>query len=289
MYETFGHVVGVLRADRRDENWLPWTQERLGEATGLGVYVISKIEQGKRVPNPAVLAALADALQLTAWERRELVMLAMGGWQPAPQTEPGAEERARRQYLDLLASISLPAFLYDDFGDLVAANTAATQLAGPPLQTWSADASWQQARFHTMRLICDPALGYADRLGASWEETALRQMLLFRRVSLKRRAEPAMAAKLQELRRLPEFRQLWDAATSAGDWPERGLIEYRHAHPSTGQPLRYLGAPTVQFTPWGELVLGVFVPLEADTAAAFANLARENEVVALVDWPKSAG
>ena len=286
MYETFGRVVAALRADRRDENWLPWTQEQLGEATGLGVHIIGKIEQGKRAPNPATLAALADALYLTAWERRELAVLALGDPLTSPPAEPGAGERAWRRQLDVLASLSLPAFLYDDFGDLVAANTRATWLVGLSRETLETDDSWQDARYHAMRVVCDPALGYASRLGAGWEQIALRQMLFFRRVSLKRRAEPAMADRLQELRRLPQFRRLWDEAIHVSGWPEPGLIEYAHAHPVTGQPLRYLGAPTVQPTPWGELVLGMFVPLEAATAAAFADLVRENEAVRLADWSK---
>lgn len=288
MYETFGRVVAALRADRRDENWLPWTQEQLGEATGLGVHIIGKIEQGKRAPNPATLAALADALYLTAWERRELAVLALGDPLTSPPAEPGAGERAWRRQLDVLASLSLPAFLYDDFGDLVAANTGATGLVGLSRETLEADASWQDARYHTMRVVCDPALGYASRLGADWEQIALRQMLFFRRVSLKRRAELAMADRLRESLRLPQFRHLWDMVMDAGDWSERSLIEYAHAHPHTGQPLCYLGTPTVQPTPWGELVLGMFVPLNAETAAAIAVLVQENDAVALADWPKPA-
>ncbi len=186
----------------------------------------------------------------------------------------------------LLASLSLPAFLYDDFGDLVAANTGATGLVGLSRETLEADASWQDARYHTMRVVCDPALGYASRLGADWEQIALRQMLFFRRVSLKRRAELAMADRLRESLRLPQFRHLWDMVMDAGDWSERSLIEYAHAHPHTGQPLCYLGTPTVQPTPWGELVLGMFVPLNAETAAAVVDLVQENGVVALADWPK---
>ncbi len=286
MYQSFGQVVAVLRAERRDEDGLSWTQERLGKTTGLGAHIIRKIEQGKRAPDPDLVARLGVALQLTLWERRELAALALGGLPTRPPAETGAEERAWRQHLDLLASLFLPAFLYDDFGDLVAANTKAIRLTGVSRQTLEADASWVHARFHTMRAVCDPALGYASRLGAGWEQTALRQMLFFRRVSLKRRAEPAMGDRLRELQRLPQFRHLWDESIHLRDWPEPGLIEYAHAHPATGQPLRYLGAPTVQPTPWGELVLGMFVPLNAETAAAFAALAQENEAVALADWPK---
>ncbi|MFZ2360587.1 MAG: helix-turn-helix domain-containing protein [Anaerolineae bacterium] len=286
MYKSFGRVAAVLRAERRDEDGLPWTQERLGEATGLGVHIIQKIEQGKRAPDPDLVARLGVALQLTLWERRELAVLALGDPPTRPPAEPGAGERERRRQLDLLASLSLPAFLYDDFGDLVAANTRATWLVGLSRETLEADASWRHARFHTMRVVCDPVLGYASRSGAGWKQTALRQILFFRRVSLKRRAEPAMADRLQELRRLPQFRRLWDEAIHVSGWPEPGLIEYAHEHPVTGQPLRYLGAPTVQPTPWGELVLGMFVPLEAATAAAFADLVRENEAVRLADWSK---
>ena len=286
MYQSFGRVAAVLRAERRDEDGLPWTQERLGEATGLGVHIIRKVEQGKRAPDPDLVARLGVTLQLTLWEQRELAALALGDPPTSPPAEPGAGERERRRQLVVLASISLPAFLYDDYGDLVAANTGATGLVGLSRETLEADASWQHARFHTMRVICEPALGYASRLGADWEQVAVRQMLFFRRVSLKRRAEPAMGDRLRELQRLPQFRLLWDMARDAGDWPEPGLIEYAHVHPATGQPLRYLGTPTVQPTPWGELVLGMFVPLNAETAAAVVDLVQENEVVALADWPK---
>lgn len=187
MYKSFGRVAAVLRAERRDEDGLPWTQERLGEATGLGVHIIQKIEQGKRAPDPDLVARLGVALQLTLWERRELAVLALGDPPTRPPAEPGAGERERRRQLDLLASLSLPAFLYDDFGDLVAANTRATWLVGLSRETLEADASWRHARFHTMRVVCDPVLGYASRLGAGWKQTALRQILFFRRVSLKRR------------------------------------------------------------------------------------------------------
>jgi len=36
------------------------------------------------------------------------------------------------------------------------------------------------------------------------------------------------------------------------------------------------------------LVLGMFVPLNAETAAAIAVLVQENDAVALADWPKPA-
>lgn len=65
MYQSFGRVVAVLRAERRDEDGLPWTQEQLGEAAGLGVHIIRKIEQGKRAPDPDMMSRLSDALQLT--------------------------------------------------------------------------------------------------------------------------------------------------------------------------------------------------------------------------------
>jgi transcriptional regulator with XRE-family HTH domain len=286
MTETFGRVVAVLRAERHGEDGRRWTQERLGEATGLGVHIIRKVEQGKRTPDRDVISWLNDALQLTLWERRELAVLALDDLPASPAAEPGAGEREGRRQLDLLASLSLPAFLYDDFGDLVAANKMATWLVGLSRQALEADASWQDARFHTMRVICDPALGYAELLGDAWPPIAMRQMQIFRRISLKQRASPHLAARLKELQGLPAFRQLWEGATTAEDWPDSGFVEYVHPYPPTGQSMRYLGLPTHHLTPWGDLVLGLFVPLEADTAAVFADLAQGNEVAVLADWPK---
>ncbi len=228
MYQSFGRVAAVLRAERRDEDGLPWTQERLGEATGLGVHIIRKVEQGKRAPDPDLVARLGVTLQLTLWEQRELAALALGDPPTSPPAELGAGERAWRRQLDVLASLSLPAFLYDDFGDLVAANTRATRLVGLSRETLEADASWVHARFHTMRVICDPALGYAELLGEAWPPIAMRQMQIFRRISLKQRASPYLAARLKELQRLPAFRHLWDEATAAEDWPDSGFVEYVH-------------------------------------------------------------
>lgn len=286
MYQSFGRVVAMLRADRRDENWLPWTQEQLGEATGLGVHIIGKIEQGKRAPDPATLAALADVLHLTAGERREFYALAAGEQQPATTTEVGAAGQERARLLDLLAHITLPAFLHDDFGDLVAANTAVTRFTGLSRQALEADANWRYACFHTMRVICDPALGYVELLGEAWPPIAMRQMQIFRRISLKQRASPYLAARLKELQSLPAFRRLWDEATTAEDWPDSSFVEYVHPYPPTGRSMRYLGLPTQHLTPWGDLVLALFVPLEAGTAAVFADLAQRNEAVVLADWPK---
>jgi hypothetical protein len=167
-----------------------------------------------------------------------------------------------------------------------AANTAVAQFAGLSRQALQADANWQHARFHTMRVICDPALGYAELLGDAWPPIAMRQMQIFRRISLKQRASPHLAARLKELQGLPAFRQLWEGATTAEDWPDSGFVEYVHPYPPTGQSMRYLGLPTQHLTPWGDLVLGLFVPLEAATAAVFADLVQENEAVMLADWPK---
>ena len=85
---------------------------------------------------------------------------------------------------------------------------------------------------------------------------------------------------------MPAFWRLWAEAPMTPTRQDSGFIEYTHAQPGTGRPMHYLGLPTLHPTPWGDLVLAVFVPLNADTASTFAELARQNRASALAPWPK---
>lgn len=176
MTQQFGRVVAALRKEHLDENWTPWSQGQLGEISGLGAEIIAKIEQGKRAPDSVLVAKLADALQLTVLERREFFALAAGVQQPIARPETGASDQALQNLLGLLGTIPLPAFLHDDYGDMIAANSAATRFAGMSRQEMEADERFRHIRYHTMRLIFDPALGYADLLGAAWPAIAMRQL-----------------------------------------------------------------------------------------------------------------
>lgn len=286
MYQQFGRVVAALRREHLDENLTPWTQDRLGEITGLGTEIIAKIEQGKRAPDAVLVATLADALQLSALERREFFILAVGMPQPSPLSQAGASDQVLQELLDLLSNIPLPAFFHDDYGDMIAANSAVTRFAGMSRQDMEMDGRFSHIRYHTMRLIFDPSLGYADLLGATWPEIAARQLQLFRRISLRHRGSSHLLTILTELRQLPAFRRLWAEAPTAPARQDSGFIKYTHPQPGTGRSMHYLGLPTLHPTPWGDLVLAVFIPLNADTTSIFAELSRYNRASPFAAWPK---
>lgn len=286
MNQQFGRVVAALRKEHLDENLTPWSQGRLGEITGLGAEIIAKVEQGKRAPDAVLVATLADALQLSVLERREFLTLAVGMPQQIPRSRAGASDQTLHKLLDLLSSIPLPAFFHDDYGDMIAANSAASRFSGTSRQAMAVDRRFSHIRYHTMRLIFDPSVGYIDLLGAAWPEIAARQLQLFRRISLRHRGSAHLSAILMELRQLPAFRRLWAEAPTTSARQDSGFIEYEHLQPDTGRSMHYLGLPTPHPTPWGELVLAVFVPLNADSTSVFAELSRPNSASPFALWPK---
>lgn len=284
MKNHFGRVAAMLRKDLRDEEDQICSQERLGAASGLGVEIIGKIEQGKHIPDPDRVRKLARALSLTTWEYRELALLAMDAHSPIAALAPASQPILQKQ-LDVLAQIQMPAFLHDDRGDLIAANEAILRLTGLTPAAFQINDRWTYARFNGMRVIFDPAFGYEQLLGESWRAAALAQMQLFRRLSLKHRGEVYMEGILRELRSLPRFRALWQEASLTKDWQGNGCIDYAHHSHAAQQMLHYLGAPMIHATPYGELVLAAFVPLDATTAQIFTVWAATSDVVMFTQWP----
>lgn len=286
MSRTFGQVVAVLRKELRDEEGRVWSQTKLGEASGLGIHIIANIETGRRAPDPATLAALARALELTMQEERELALLAMREQKPALR-QPIDPQVFLHHKLDQMAAIPFPAILHDDYGDLIAVNSAVMRFLGLSQQRLAAAGNFSVTQYHTMRLIFDPALSYEQMLGECWQAIAINQMQFFRRLALKRRAAVRMAAILSELRTLRRFRTLWEQASYDRTWIETSPLEYTYRHPAGGEMLHYMGLPTVFPTPWGDLVLGVFMPLNPATSELFADNDEPARIMSLAEWPKS--
>src|SRR5690606_36315263 len=71
--KEFGQLLATLRQD------LDWTQFQLSEYANVDNAVISQIERGvKKFFEPELLFRLANTLQLTTLERRELFLAASG-------------------------------------------------------------------------------------------------------------------------------------------------------------------------------------------------------------------
>ncbi|MFF7247351.1 helix-turn-helix domain-containing protein [Embleya sp. NPDC008237] len=110
-------------------------RSELATLAGVGVEYLARLEQGRdRRPSGRVLAALADALRLTADERmhvRRLAEAASGETFPGPGGQPPARavRPTVRALLDRLEPA--PALLVDRLGDVLAFTNGYERLARP--------------------------------------------------------------------------------------------------------------------------------------------------------------
>lgn len=186
MYRArFGQLVAALRREQLDANIRPWTQEMLGESTRLGPRIIAAIEQGKRDIDPEIVSLLANAFQLSPAERHEFFLVASGLVDDVPESASISPQQALDGVLSAMQQSTLPAFIHDDYGDLIAANAAVLSLTGLSRKVFERGDMFLAGRFSTMRAVFDPALGYEQLLGAHWTEVATQQLHFFRRISLK--------------------------------------------------------------------------------------------------------
>lgn len=286
--EQFGILVATLRKEQFDQQMRRWTQQTLGEMTGLGPRIIAEIEQGRRHPDPEIVARLADAFQFSAGERHEFFVAASGLDGTAPASDAGSPQDALDVVLRVMQQSTLPAFIHDDYGDLIATNGAVENLTHLSRKLFETSDRFASGRFSTMRVIFDPDLGYEPLLGSHWPGIALQQMQFFRRISLKHRATPHLIAILEELNRLASFRTLWIEAGRARAVAGSSVVSYEHPHPPSGQLLRYIGVPAAHRTVWGILYLATFIPQDASTHQLFTRLYQQTpaNTERYADWPK---
>lgn len=185
---AFGQIVASLRKERRNPlTGRPWTQEQLAAASSLSLRVIANLEQGKKATLDGVmLENLASALQLTTLERREFFTLAIDledGSATAPVFDVAA---ADAELLELFAGLHQPAFLYDDYFDILAANHAALMLhAIEPL--WLQNLAGEGERPNFLHVIFAPDSPMRRSMQAGWRMLALRNLHQFRAMTLRHR------------------------------------------------------------------------------------------------------
>src|SRR5918996_682128 len=133
--KEFGELIAALRQD------LGWTQFQLAEYTEVDVAVISQMERGvKKFFEPPLLFQLANTFQLTTLERREFLLAASGLDQKELVRQPSAStltdvfnvRKTLDKMIELTGQVRLPAFLWDVYGDIIAANNIIISLFTVP-------------------------------------------------------------------------------------------------------------------------------------------------------------
>jgi len=288
--KEFGQLIASLRQD------LGLTQAQLAEMVEMENATLSNIERGaKRHIEPESLYRLASALHLTSLERREFFLGACGLEQEKIVRQPGPNSRTRvfdakmvlSDLFALMKQVYLPANLGDCYGDLIAVNRALLdvfQIDSDALKTMSQ----VTGGFNNLHYVYGTMLSQ-KAFGDDFSQSALDAIRAFREGSLRYRSKPRYQALMNEFRdqsRYPLFERYWRRVSTLDEDKETAGDPIQSQHPKYGT-LSLMISSQVTITPYGELFLSYFLPMDAQTAASLVRLIAETgqDVIQLLDWP----
>jgi transcriptional regulator with XRE-family HTH domain len=214
--------AGVSAGSRRRVAGL--RRQEVAEIAGVSVDYYVRLEQGRAGNvSPAVLDAIARALQLGDDERSHLRALAHPG---AGRRRPVPAQRVRPQLVQILDSLDLPAVVLGRRMDILAWNRLGAAVYGVDFGALPDELrNWPRLVFlgHL-----DPRAFYPD-----WERSDGPAIVGYLRLDAGRHpGDPAMAALVGELSaHSPEFRRWWAARDVQGETSGRKRI----THPVAGE------------------------------------------------------
>lgn len=216
--------VGLSSFGRRRTPGL--RREEVAQLAHIGVSWYTSLEQGREVnPSEQVLDSLAEALRLTADERRHLHLLAKP---PEPEDNEAEEEVSAGLERTVFALDPNPAFLLNRYWDLLLWNRAAELVFRLPV--------YMRDRHHRpnwlMRFLTDPAV---RKNNEDWEQKALVLIARFRSDYALYQQDPEFNERIDEFMQASDwFRACWPrhdvliAADCHKRWnnPEFGEMEF---------------------------------------------------------------
>jgi transcriptional regulator with XRE-family HTH domain len=215
--------VGLPRHRRRRTPGL--RREEVAELAGIGVDWYIRLEQGRPVtPSVSTVDALARALRLTELEHQHLRALAGGGGH-----RPFQPETAPASLLQLLNSLTQPAYVTGRRRDLVAWNAAANDI-------FDFEDLAEGDRNILVSMLTHPRS--RALFGPGWAQEAQRMVAQFRATHDLWAGDPAFTDLLRRLRDgCPEFEAWWErhdlgrpaSGRKTLHHPTRGLIAFDHA------------------------------------------------------------
>jgi transcriptional regulator with XRE-family HTH domain len=215
-------AVGLPSGERRRAKGL--RREEVASLLGVSPSWYTKLEQGiAGSPSPRLLGRIADVLRLSRVEQIQLLRLGLGD---AEATNPIAVEEILPPVQAIIDAMhNLPAMVVRaSHADYVASNAAASALFGD-FRKFAGNGNQLISLFTHERA--------RDSL-PDWEESARRQLAMFRAAFARNVHDPDMRRFVAELSaKSREFRALWQCY----DLPSHGAhkLEYRHADGQTYQ------------------------------------------------------
>ena len=288
--KEFGRLVSLLRTE------LGWTQTQLAEYAEIPITTLSNIERGvKKYLESEILFRLANALQLTSLERREFFLASCGLDQKQMVRQPGPNtptkvfdsKKLMEEVTSMMSDMYAPAHLGDAYGDVIAINHIMQELMQITPEVLQ-KAGLSPAGINNMHLIYG-MMEIHQAFGDQFNNTALSSLRAFREGSLRYRTKPRYLSLMKEFRNVkkyPLFDRYWRKASVLEDDKEATLSPFELNHQLYGK-LRITSSSSVILTPFGELYLSHYFPLDRRTAATFIEIADKAGagVVILTSWP----
>lgn len=289
--KDFGELVAALRQD------LGWTQSHLAENASLDDAVISQIERGvKKYFEPQLLFQLANAFQLTTLERREFLLAASGLDQKEMVRQPSAAmltdvfnvRKTLDKMIEITGQVRLPAFLWDVYGDIIAANNIIISFFRIP-SGYVEKADQIPGGYNMCRFGFGKDLVARNLVIENWDQFALNSMRAFRENSLRYRAQPYFKYLMKVFRNqseYPLFDRYWKLVSSIEQDKEVNTDHYVYHHGEFGE-IKYISSSFASITSFGELILVHYLPLDQKTGQIFEQLAQSagQGATTFAPWP----
>ena len=292
--KEFGHLIAALRKEHFDEDGNRVTQAKFAELaqqrdplSPLNEIIIGKIERGERAMfDDQTLLSLADTLELTMGERREFFLAATGLDNEqifATETDTG---EILHSVIQMLTDIQLPALLVDSYLDVIAANAILVKMYDTNQIDLLSRAN-QPAGLNLLSIIFSADFEPHRKLMTQRQRNnfAVGNVIYFRRVTLPYRMTDYFASLFAQLRRNREFRWFWEQVFYEEKRHFVGGESFKMG--ISGSRFNYLTAPLATLTPYGNLEIITHIPRNAETAAAFNQMAAAAPSVTqqLSSWP----
>lgn len=290
----FGQLLSSLRQE------MDFTQFQLAEYADVDEAVISQLERGvKKFLEPELIFRLMNTLQLTTIERREFILAASGLDESQTVRQPSAAARTDtfdaiktvERMAKLIGEIIVPAYLCDDYGDVIAANNIILAFYRVPASTLE-NAPDIPGGFNVIHLNFGRDLVGRNHVLDNWDAYATNAMRAFRENSFHVRHKPYFKYLMNAFRNpaeYPFFDRYWKMVSSTENDKELNMDYFSYQHPEFGN-LKYITAETVSTTSFGKLHLIQATPLDESTGQVFDQLLKSagTGCVRLASWPEKS-
>jgi len=285
--KKFGKLISALRKEQLDRYNVSWTRQRLADESGIDQEILANIETGRRaILYPDLLVQLADALNLTSGERREFFLAASGVDEEHIYQPLDTSKTALGDMLAVMDKLQQPAFLVDQYFDIVAVNPMVLEIYNVNVNNFLDPESDPVTRFNLLRFLFASEFDEQKAmLGVFREKFTMTTLMLFRASSLRYRATEYFLRLYRHLYEIEDLKTYIQRKPKNERYVDNNMF-INLDNPRLGE-IRSISTSVTIASTAGELKLFALTPLSEETAKIFTSLAHLNNYVfqPLPDWP----